>query len=63
MKLSFHHLHNIGKENIGLSSITEAELLYGALNSQELRKLQKHLAMCKQHCEQFRIIHIEHKRF
>jgi tRNA(fMet)-specific endonuclease VapC len=40
-------LHDIGKENIALSAITEAELLYGALNSQELRKLQKHLAMCR----------------
>lgn len=39
-------LHVIGKENIAISVITEAELLYGALNSQELRKLQKHLAMC-----------------
>lgn len=42
-------LHDIGKENIGLSSITEAELLYGALNSKELSKLQKHLAMCRQY--------------
>lgn len=42
-------LHDIGKENIALSAITEAELLYGALNSQELRKLQKHLAMCKRY--------------
>jgi predicted nucleic acid-binding protein len=40
-------LHGIGKENIAISVITEAELLYGALNSQEFRKLKKHLAMCK----------------
>lgn len=40
-------LQDIGKENIAISVITEAELLYGAFNSQEFRKLQKHLAMCK----------------
>lgn len=40
-------LYDIGKENIAISVITEAELLYGALNSQEFKKLQKHLAMCK----------------
>lgn len=42
-------LHDIGKENVALSVITEAELLYGALNSKELSKLQKHLAMCQRY--------------
>jgi predicted nucleic acid-binding protein len=36
-------LKSIGRENIAISDITYAELLYGALNKRELREIQEDL--------------------
>ena len=37
-------LRKIGSKQIAISSITQAELYYGALNKQELLKIKKHLS-------------------
>lgn len=34
-------LQNIGQQNISISFVTACELIYGALNKQELRKINK----------------------
>lgn len=41
-------LQAIGKDNIAVSVITKAELLYGARNKQELTRIKRHLDYC--HC-------------
>lgn len=38
-------LRAIGRENLSISVITQAELYYGALNKRELQKIKKHLAL------------------
>ncbi len=38
------HVEKIGIENISISVITEMELLFGALNNNELRKIKKYLS-------------------
>ncbi|MBK6949537.1 MAG: type II toxin-antitoxin system VapC family toxin [Haliscomenobacter sp.] len=45
-------LKNIGQGNICISVITAAELLYGAINKEELRQIQKDLS-------HLRLIHID----
>lgn len=37
-------LRKIGSKQIAISSITQAELYYGALNKQELLKIKRHLS-------------------
>ncbi len=37
-------LRKIGSKQIAISSITQAELYYGALNKQELLQIKKHLS-------------------
>jgi tRNA(fMet)-specific endonuclease VapC len=36
-------LHQIGSQNLAISVITRAELYYGAINKNELNRIQKHL--------------------
>lgn len=40
-------LRKIGSKKIAISSITQAELYYGALNKQELLQIKKHLSQLK----------------
>lgn len=40
-------LHSIGQNRIGLSIVTEAELIYGAFNKKELAHIQKDLSALK----------------
>lgn len=37
-------LRDVGKDNLAISVITEAELYFGALNKAELQMIQRHLA-------------------
>ena len=37
-------LRDVGKDNLALSIVTEAELYFGALNKAELQMIQRHLA-------------------
>ena len=41
-------LQDIGAPNITVSVVTVGELLYGAQDKRELRKMQKHLALIRQ---------------
>ena len=38
-----NELHQIGSQNLAISVITRAELYYGAINKNELKRIQKHL--------------------
>ena len=38
-----NELHQIGSQNLAISVITRAELYYGAINKNELNRIQKHL--------------------
>lgn len=40
-------LRKIGSKQIAISSITQAELYYGALNRQELQRIKRHLSQLK----------------
>ena len=40
-------LRKIGSKQMAISSITQAELYYGALNKQELQRIKKHLNQLK----------------
>ena len=42
------NLMSIGSDNISISVITKAELFYGARDTQELVKIERHLLAC--HC-------------
>ncbi|MCC6603273.1 MAG: type II toxin-antitoxin system VapC family toxin [Anaerolineae bacterium] len=37
-------LRDVGKDNLAISIVTEAELYFGALNKAELQMIQRHLA-------------------
>jgi predicted nucleic acid-binding protein len=38
-------LHQIGHQNIAISSVSQAELYFGALNKNELRQIKDHLSL------------------
>lgn len=38
-------LHHIGQQQLAISSITSAELYYGAINKEELQKIKRHLSL------------------
>jgi predicted nucleic acid-binding protein len=38
-------LHRIGRRQLAISSITQAELYFGALNKKELEKIRSHLSL------------------
>uniref|UniRef100_UPI00405776D4 PIN domain-containing protein n=1 Tax=Candidatus Electronema sp. TaxID=2698783 RepID=UPI00405776D4 len=38
-------LRRIGKERLAVSAVTQAELYFGAINKNELRKIRQHLAL------------------
>ena len=38
-------LHHIGQDQLDISTITQAELYFGAINKEELSKIKKHLAI------------------
>ncbi len=40
-----HELHDIGLDQLAISTITQAELYYGAINKSELSKIKKHLKL------------------
>ena len=40
-----NELRHIGQRQLSISSITQAELYYGAINKDELKKIKQHLAL------------------
>ena len=41
-------LHHLGHDQLAISIVTQAELYFGALNKQELKKIKQHLSLLHQ---------------